>query len=274
MKIVSVCNRRGGVAKTFTAGTLGAGLSDQGYKVLLIDLDSQINLSTDLGMAPEYDYLKIISGQTTLEEIERDNGRLSSMDILMGARVEDAIIKGQKWDIITGSPMLATANMKITGPGSEYRLKESLSSVSSQYDYIIIDTAPALDILTVNALTTSDGVIIPVQAEKHSLEGIALLNESIKQVRRYCNPSLSIYGILITRYNARTIISQDMRYNIELAAKLLNTKVYQNPIREYTVVKESQALENDLFTTAPRSKAAEDYRAFVNEFIEDMKGEK
>lgn len=249
MKVISVINRKGGVGKTVTTQALGAGLIANGYKVLYIDLDSQTNLSFALGV------------QDTEQSI---------FDVLTGdTPIKKAIIKTEQGDIIPASESLSTADALIDGTGKEYRLKEALEGL--KYDYVVIDTPAYLGTLTVNALTASNGCIIPVQAEIYSLQGIDLLNKTINAVKRYCNPGLSIKGILITRYNKRATISKDMQGNLEEIAKILKTKVYSVPIRECIAVKEAQASQQDIFTYAGKSNAAEDYRAFIKEFLKDEK---
>lgn len=242
---IAIINRRGGVGKTATAHALGAGLASKGYKVLFIDLDSQCNLTFDTGA-------KI--------------GPLTSMEVLTGtATAQEAIQHVQGYDIIAGSPSLAGADTSVDGTGKEYRLREALEPVAGMYDYAIIDTPPALGVLTINALTASDSAIIPAQAEIHSLQGIGLLNEAIEAVKKYTNPGLSIRGILLTRYNGRAILSKDMRANLEAVAEELGTKVYPTPIRECISVKEAQALQQSVIQYAPRSNATADYMELINE---------
>lgn len=247
MKVISIVNRRGGVGKTATAHAIGAGLSHRGYKVLFIDLDSQSNLTFDTGA--------IASDKTSLE-------------LLQGtATATDAIQSTPSGDIIPASPNLALADMLLQDTGKEYRLKEAIAPVKRKYDYIIIDTPPALGIITTNALTASDTVIIPAQAEIHSIQGIALLSEAITAVKKYTNPALKIAGIVITRYNGRAILSKDMKENLYRTAELLKTKVFSTPIRECIAVKEAQALRQDIFTYAPRSNATKDYNAVIDELL-------
>lgn len=247
MNILAIVNRRGGVGKTATAHAIGAGLAHLGYKILFIDLDSQTNLTYDLAA---------------------DQSRYSAMDLLTGAAKAKQVIQHKdKWDLIPASPALATADALITTTGKEYRLAEALEPISGLYDYCIIDTPPALNILTVNALTAATGAIIPAQAEIHSLQGIGLLNETISQVRRYCNKALQILGIVITRYNGRAILSRDMKTNLEAVADQLGTKVYSTTIRESIALKEAQASQEDIFTYAIRSNAAKDYAALLAEII-------
>ena len=246
MEVIAIVNRKGGVGKTATAQALGAGLIKKGCSVLYIDLDSQTNLTYGLGA---------------------DAGGLSSMDVLAGdATAQEAIQHTQQGDVIAGAEALAVADAAIDGTGKEYRLKEALEGL--QYDYCIIDTPAALGTLTVNALTAADSVIIPVQAEVYSLQGIGQLSKTIETVKKYCNRNLYIRGILITRYNGRAIISRDMQANLEDAAQQLKTRLYSTPIRECVSIKEAQASQQDIYSYAPRSNAAKDYAAFLEEFME------
>lgn len=246
MEVTAIVNRKGGVGKTATAQALGAGLIKKGYSVLYIDLDSQTNLTYALGADPR---------------------RSGSMDVLIGdATAQEVIQHTQQGDVIAGAEVLAGADAAIDGTGKEYRLKEAIDGL--QYDYIIIDTPAQLGTLTVNALTAADSVIIPVQADIYSLQGIGQLNRTIAAVKKYCNHNLIIKGILITRYNKRAIISRDMYSNLEDAAAQLNTRLYSTPIRECISIKEAQASQQDIYSYAPRSNAAKDYAGFLEEFME------
>ena len=245
MEIVSIVNRKGGVGKTATAQALGAGLIKKGRSVLFIDLDSQANLSYALGADP---------------------GKPGIMEVLTGeATASDAIQKTEQGELIPGTEALAAADTVIDGTGKEYRLKEALESLN--YDYIVIDTPAQLGTITVNALTAANYAIIPVQAEIYSLQGIGRINEAVSVVKKYCNKDLYIKGILLTRYNSRAVLSRDMLSNLEEAAMQLKTKVFKTPIRECISVKEAQAVQQDIFTYAPKSNAAEDYSEFIKEFL-------
>ena len=246
MKTIAIVNRKGGVGKTATAQALGAGLMKKGYHVLFVDLDSQTNLSYALDASGDPSALEVLTGEAT---------------------ATDAIRHTEQGDIIPGSDTLAGADAIIKDTGKEYRLKEALEGL--EYDYAIIDTPAQLGTLTINALTAAGGVIIPVQADIYSLQGIGQLNQAITAVKKYCNRDLVIMGILITRYNARAVISRDMQSNLEEVAGQLHTKLYKTPVRECISIKEAQARQQDIFTYAPRSNAAQDYTAFINEFLQE-----
>lgn len=248
METVAIVNRKGGVGKTATAQALGAGLAKKGFKVLFIDLDSQTNLSYALAADPD---------------------KPSSINLLIGeASAAQAIQHTEGGDIIAGSDRLARAEALIDDDaGKYYRLREALEDLKEEYDYIIIDTPAALDILTLNALTAADSVIIPVQADIYSLQGIDQMQQTIATVKKYSNKNLIIKGLLITRYNGRANISQDMRGNLEDMAKALKTKLFKVPVRECTAIKEAQFAQQDIFTYAPRSNASADYIEFLKEFL-------
>ena len=246
-EILAIINQKGGVGKSTTAHAIGAGLSRSSYRVLYVDLDAQGNLSYALDVKN--------SPTTALEMLTNT------------ATAEQAIQHTLQGDIIPSSPALAGADTVITAVGKEYRLKEALAPLRKRYDYIVIDTPPALGILTINALTACTGVIIPAQADIFSLQGIGQLHSTIQTVKQYCNPSLRVKGIVLTRYNPRAILSREVAEMIEQTATQLNTTLYHTTIRENIAVKESQAGQHDIFTYAPKSNAAADYSALINEII-------
>ena len=244
----AIINQKGGVGKSTTALAIGSGLKRQGSKVLFIDLDAQGNLSYTMGANTQgYNALGILQRpETTAEEIQHT----------------------AQGDIVASSPALAGADTVLSDVGKEYKLKEALATVSGLYDYCIIDTPPALSILTINALTACNGAIIPAQADIYSLQGIGQLNNTIQTIKKYCNPDLSIKGIILTRYNARSVLSKEVTELIEQTASELNTKVFNTKIRECTALKEAQAMKQDIFTYAPKSNAYADYTDIIKELLE------
>ena len=253
MRIIPIINQKGGVGKSSTALAVGAGLRLKGYKVLYIDLDPQGNLSYTLqAKAAGYGALGILQRPET---------------------IKGEIQQTPEGDAVASSPLLAGADNSITQTGKEYRLKEALSIVSTDYDYCIIDTAPALGILTINALTACTGAIIPAQADIYSLHGISQLYSTIEAVKKYTNHSLEVLGIVITRYNKRTIISREVASILEDTAKTLNTRVYKTKIREGIALVESQAERENIYKYAPRSNVAKDYKALVDEIINQQEAD-
>ena len=146
-------------------------------------------------------------------------------------------------------------------------MKEALEPLRGQYSHIIIDTPPALGVLTVNALTASEGLIIPAQADIFSLQGIERLSETLQPVKRYTNPGLQIEGILLTRYAARSVLSREISQLAQQIAARLQTKVFRATIRDSVTVKEAQISKQTLFQYAPRAKVTADYAAFIDELL-------
>lgn len=252
MKAIAVINQKGGVGKSTTSSAIGGGFMLEGAKVLYVDLDPQCNLS--------YLMEADISGLT----------QASALDVLQGsASAAQAVQHTAQGDVIAASPALAGADIVLTATGKEYRLKEALEALAGLYDYCVIDTPPALGVLTINALTACQGCIIPAQADFLSLQGIGQLHGTIETVRKYCNPGLKVYGIVLTRYSARAVISREVSAMMEATAATLQTRLYKTRIRECTAIKEAQAMRKSIYAYAPRSNASADYTALVKEILEE-----
>ena len=246
-KTLAIINQKGGVGKSTTALMLAAGLTLKGYSVLSIDLDAQSNLTYTAGAKTD--------GATAL-------------GVLTGEiKAGDAVQHTESGDFIPASKALAGADAFITDTGKEYRLKEALEPLAGEYDYIIVDTPPALGILTINALTACNSVIIPAQADIYSLQGIEQLAETMKPVKKYCNPALTIEGILLTRYSSRSVFSREVAELAEQLAAKLGTKLFKTTIREAIAVKESQISQRSLYSYAPKAKVTEDYTRFIAELL-------
>lgn len=254
---VAVVAQKGGDGKTTTAHALGAGLARyHEKKVLYIDMDAQGNLSRTL-------------------EADRSGSSPTVLEILTGEiSASDAIQHTGGGDVISASPALAGADREeaLSNVGREYRLRKALEPLEKAYDYCVIDTPPALGILTVNALTAADLVLIPAQADDYSLDGVERLSETIQTVKLYCNPKLVISGILLTRYNGRTNVTSYLDELITDMAAQIGAKVYRSRIRECAYIKEAKTLRSDIFTHAPRCNAAKDYKSFIDEFMEGGQG--
>lgn len=250
-KVIVLTNQKGGVGKTTSCCALIAGLSAKGYKVLGIDLDPQGNLGFSLGL-----------------EIEEGH---SAYQVLKGeVSVMTAIRRTQICDILTSNILLSGAELEFTGTGRERLLKQAIEPVMDFYDYIVIDTPPALNILTVNAYAAANYLIIPMVPEILSLLGLSQLKETINTVQETINPDLKILGILLTKYNQRTLLAQEVTEMAQNLAAQIDTVVLNTKIRSSISVAEAPAQGETIFKYAPRSKPAADYRKLVDEVIEHM----
>lgn len=245
-------NQKGGVSKTTTTAAFAAELRRRGRKVLCVDADPQANLSDSVGA---------------------DTAELSGLyDLLRrDCSAEDAIQELEVFDIIAGSILLAGAEQELTQTGKEYRLREQLEPVMDRYDYIIIDTPPSLGILTINAFTVADSVIIPTTPGIFSASGIQQLYNTIENTKKYCNPNIEIKGILLTKFNPQANIAKDMKELTELLSGHVGAPMYKTFIRNSVAVEEAQAKKVDIFTHKAKSTVAEDYRAFVDEYLKQEK---
>lgn len=259
MQTIAIINQKGGVGKSTTAAAIGAGLILKGYKVLFIDLDAQGNITHTLRAKTDSGIMAALQEPSIIAQAVQD---MPTVGITHGKERKGAALS---YSVIASSPRLAAADTLLDGVGKEYRLKESLELIEPLYDYCIIDTPPALGILTVNALTAATAAIIPAQADIYSLQGITQLSGTITTVKKYCNPELKILGIVLTRYNGRAIISKELAELISSTAAKLGTKTYSTHIRECTAIKESQAVRESIYTYSPKSNAAADYTALLAE---------
>ena len=250
--IVAVANQKGGVGKTTTAQALAAGLAERKYRVLGIDLDPQGNFSTACG-AENYNVL------TVYEVMKR------------GADIREAIqhMKGG-YDVVPANIMLAGAEQELSQTGKEHRLKEAVSVVAGEYDFIVIDTPPSLGVLTVNAFTCATDILIPTTAGIFATAGISQLNETVSSVQKYCNPGVKIRGILFTRFNPRANISRQIKELTEQLSEYISAPIYQTYIRAGVVVEEAQANKAGIVNYAGKSTVAEDYRTFIEEFLKGV----
>lgn len=246
---VAVANQKGGVAKTTTAAAMSAALKRQGYRVLAVDLDPQGNLSNCSGaeayqLPTSYEMLKKL------------------------APASEVIQHLECYDEIPANIMLAGAEQELLAEtGKEHRLTEVLAPVKDRYDFIVIDAPPSLGVLTVNALTCANEVIIPTTAGIFAVNGIKQLGDTIANVKKYCNSSLEVGGILLTRFNPRTTIGQNIKELTDEMGKHINAPVFQTFIRASVVVEEAQALKTDLYIYKAASTVAEDYNNFVDEYL-------
>ena len=248
MRIISFVNQKGGVAKTTSAVNIGASLVNHGKRVLLIDLDAQGSLSICSG------FMEIGADELTTYEV------LKGEDIRKAVRsVSDGL------SVLPTDIRLSGAEISLSSvPGREFLLKEALSVYENDFDYVLIDCPPSLGILTLIALTASDGVIIPVKADFLALNGMSQLVNVINVVRRRMNPKLEIFGVIATFYNSRRNLDQQIVEQIEtfFPGKLFETKISQN-----TALAEAPANGTNIFSYDSKSKGAQQYEALTEEFI-------
>ena len=252
--VISMVSAKGGIGKTTTCSTLGSALSLRNYKVLYIDNDAQSNLSL---------------GMTITEVVEKN-----TMDLLMErCAAQDAIVKTTQGDLIAGGKELSESDVKLADIGKEYKLSEAIESVKSNYDFILIDCPPSLGTLTINAMTASDYIILPAQADAFSLQGIEQAFNTFQLVKKYTNRNLEILGIILTRYNGRTILTKELNEVMEDTAKKMGCSVLGH-IREGIAVREAQAAKTDLLSYAPNSNPAQDYLNLTNTILKVINGDK
>lgn len=251
-KIIAVTNQKGGVGKTTTCAALCGGLSQMGYKVLAVDLDPQGNLSFSLGVEVEDNY--------TIYDVLKDN-----------CDIDEAIIHGEQCDVVPSNILLSGLELEMTGVGREYVLREQLNYIKKDYDYIILDTPPALSVLTINAYTASDELVIPMLCEILSLQGIAQLKQTIFAVKRYYNKSLCVRGILLNKYNGRYTLTKEVEELAQMIAKQLETVIFNTKISACVSIAEAPAHGESIITYSPKSKGAKEYLSFINELIEPHK---
>lgn len=251
MCILSISNQKGGVAKTTTAHSLGAGLGLIGHRVLLVDLDPQSNLSSVCGINnADTSIYNVLKKEVDLQEI--------------------IVTVQENLDIAPSNILLSGLELELTQTGKEYRLKEALESVADNYDYIIVDTPPSLSTLTINAFTASNYVIIPTTASIFSIAGVGQLYNTIKEVQKYTNKNLKIAGILITQFNQRTNVSKEIEEFTNKLAESIDAKVFNTTISVGTAIQEAQLSSLDIYTHNKKSKVAIDYISFVKELMKTI----
>ena len=243
-QIITVTNQKGGVGKTTVAAALVCGLHRRGARVLGVDIDPQGNLGFTLG-------LDIGSGHTVY-------------DVLKGAcSIESAIVPTEYGDVLPSDIMLSIADVEFT-PQREFMLAHQLSFLGDRYDFIIIDTPPSLNLLTINAYVASTGLIIPMEAEVLSLVGISQIQDTIDTVRNSFNAELKVLGILLNKFNPRLTLSKDILDLAEQIAEQLNSHVFPTKIRRSVSVAMAPAHGQSVLTYSPSSKPALDLQDIVS----------
>lgn len=247
-KIIAIANQKGGIGKTTTALAMSNYLHRLGLRSLLVDMDPQANAS-DTYQAELFEHKTMY-------------------DLFVGAPAIDCIQHTEQGDIIAGSLDMAMADSQFNQQGREYILKNALQPILGLYDYIVIDTPPALGIITVNSFTAATSVIIPMVADRYSMQGIAKLSLTVDTTRQYSNPDLVVDGILLTKYNPRVILNRQIKDMIVDISEQLHTKVYRTYIRSSIAISESQTCQQSIFSYDDHSTVASDYADFVKEYLE------
>lgn len=246
--VITVTNQKGGIGKTTTSSTLISGLSSRGKKVLGVDLDPQGNLGFSLGIE--------IEDTATIYEVFKED-----------ISVTRAIARTNSGDVIPSNILLSGAELEFNRPGREFLLRDALADIQHLYDYIIIDTPPALNILTVNAYVASNCLVIPMVPEILSLLGVTQLKETIDTVIKFYNKNLNVLGILLTKFNKHLNLSKEVLEMAESIAAQLNCRVFNAKIRQGVAVAEAPAHCQSILDYAPKSNPALDYQEFVDEIL-------
>ena len=251
-KTIVVCAKKGGPGKSTTALELSAGLLALHKSVLAIDLDSQCNLST---MCNAFN--------SEFNSIHEVLTRKCSLD--------DALQTVNGLHVIPASLDLDNANVEMLNePDRLFRLRESLEPVKNNYDYIVIDTPPAMETLTQMALCCADRLLLVAQASQFDIDGLFQLANMYTQIKNYYNPELSIVGILLTRFSERSNLRKEIRENMKQIADQLDTSLFDTFIRENVAIPESQSLHISIWKHNKRSNGAKDYHDFLLEFLNRM----
>lgn len=247
-KVISVANQKGGVGKTTTSVTLSAMLAKKGKKVLLIDADPQGNASSGLGIekSPELSVYDVLTGDVKMTEVIKDTNY-------------------KNLSICPSNINLAGAEVELVSMMSrEHRLREKIEEIKDEYNYIIIDCPPSLGLITLNAFTASDSILVPIQCEYYALEGLGQLINTINLVKKHLNKELTIEGALLTMYDIRTKLSNQVVNEVK---NFFHEKVYTTVIPRNIRLSEAPSYGIPITEYDGRSKGAKAYDKFVKEFL-------
>ncbi len=252
-KIVAVANQKGGVGKTTTAINLSASLAMAGVPVLLVDLDPQANATSGLGLSK--------SGETSI------------YDVLINERpAKEVAISSNipNLQVLPGNIALAGAEVEMVGLMARERLlKSALDEVVNDYKFIIIDCPPSLGLLTLNALTAANSIVVPIQCEYFALEGLSQLMNTVTQVKKHLNPQLEIEGVVLTMYDVRTKLSNQVVNEVK---KFFKSKVYRSIVPRTIRLGEAPSFGMPVVTYSPLSSGARAYKSLAEEVLKDNKG--
>ena len=258
MLTIAFINQKGGVGKTTSAVEVASRFAKSGKKTLTIDADPQANMTYIYGVNPDKD------GQPTLKNVfAKEIG------------IDNAVIKtAEGVDLVPNNILMSNADRTFVGVNSMSLLRNALKTVQDVYDVCIIDSPPTLGIINWNVLIASNYIIVPVNANALSIQGLRALSETIKEVKEEANTSLSILGLLVTRYNPRTRLSKEAIPDLEMiASKYLETKVFESMIRQSVAIEDAQANRNST-VKGKKSAIAKDYDALFDEIKLNLKGDR
>lgn len=251
-KVISIANQKGGVGKTTTAVNLSTILAKKGKKVLMLDTDPQGNATSGLGIDKNVNFSVY---DVIINDVEIEN------------TIQQTIVKNL--DVCPSNINLAGAEVELVSMMSrEHRLKEKIDNQKDKYDYIIIDCPPSLGLITLNAFTASDSVLIPVQCEYYALEGLGQLLNTINLVKKHLNKDLMVEGALLTMFDIRTNLSNQV---VKEVNKYFENKVYKTVIPRNVRLSEAPSYGMPISVYDPKSKGAKSYDKFVKEFLKNNK---
>lgn len=252
--VLSVINQKGGVGKSTTAINLAAALGEMKYKVLLLDLDAQGNATTGVGFDKSQCEL------STYNLLVDDD--IKTEDVIADIEIENV------WLLPATIDLAGAETVLVNEMAREYRLKDAISSVKDEFDFIFIDCPPSLGLLTLNALAAADKIIIPIQCEFYALEGVSQIHDTMNLVKSRINPKLDIFGVVITMYDQRTTLSKDVATEVE---NVFGDKVFKTKIPRTVRLSEAPGYGEPITTYDPQGKGAQAYKELAEEVVKRYK---
>lgn len=252
MKIIAVAIQKGGTGKSTSSLNIAYGLHDRGKRVLLIDGDPQSNATAATGA-------DATAEETNLYDVMKGNGRI--VDALQTVKMG--------LDLLSVGLAASAADFELTALGREYLLRDALNEINGNYDFCVIDTAPSLGILTMNALTAADTLLIPCELDMFAIQGLTQLSGFIENIRKYSNPRLKVAGLVITKYDTRAQLSKALLPVLSEVSERLEIPVIQDIPKSADLAK-ARTLHNSIYEFAPKSRAGLHYSQLVDYLMEGI----